>query len=164
MRSTVVLGVVLGGLMCSVAFGQIGGITSGDPRVKRLLDGLGFRYKVTKSHDFELFFDVGDGRSHRVFINSDTEKYKDFEIREIYAASYHSKTRLPPDQLRMLLKDSGDKKLGGWSLISNEEGDLAVFTVKAAAELNEDDMRSLIQLVTDAADDMEKELTGTDDL
>jgi len=159
-----IIGAVLGAMACGLAFGQIGGKTSGDPRVKRLLDSLGYKYKLTNNHDFELVFEVGDGRSQKVFISSATEKYKEFEIREVYSACYRSTKPLSPDQLRRLLTDSGDKKLGGWILVRKEDGDVAVFTVKAAADVTEDDMETLMQLVTDAADVMEKELTGTDDL
>lgn len=147
-----------------LAYGQIGGKTSGDPRVKRVLDSLGYKYELTKSQDFRLVFKLNQGRSQLVFVNSNTEEYGDFEIREIWATCYRSTKRLSPDQLRTLLSDSGHKKLGAYSLISSDEVELAVFTVKAAADVNEDDMRSLITLVTEAADEMEEALTGTDDL
>lgn len=63
MKKAWLIGTVLGVMTCGLASGQIGGKTSGDPRVKRLLDSLGFKYKVTNSHDFVLVFEVGDGRS-----------------------------------------------------------------------------------------------------
>lgn len=66
--------------------------------------------------------------------------------------------------MRILLEDSAARKLGAWCLLSAEEGDLAVFKVKPAAELSDEDMRSLIKLVTEVADEMEDRLTGTDDL
>lgn len=155
--------IAVGLVACGVAFGQIGGTTSGDPRVKRVLDSLGYKYSITKQHNFALVFNVGNGRSQLVTVNSGTEKYKSFEIREIHAVCYRSKTRLTVDQLRTLLKDSGDKKLGAWSVYSNDDVDVAIFTVKAAAELSDEDMGALITLVTESADEMELKLTGTDD-
>lgn len=164
MKKAWLINTLLVAMGCGLAFGQIGGKTSGDPRVKRLLDSLGYRYELTKSQDFSLVFKLREGRSHMVFVSSSTEKYDDFEIREIWATCYRSAKRLSPDQLRTLLADSGNKKLGAYSLVSNDEVEVAVFTVKAAADMNEDDMRSLIKLTTEAADEMELELTGTDDL
>jgi hypothetical protein len=155
---------VLGAPACGLAVGQIGGKTSGDPRVTRMLDSLEYKYDLTKSLDFSLTFKLSDGRSQVVFVNSNTEHHGDFEIREIWSTCYRSTKRLSPVQFRKLLSDSGSKKLGAYSLISSDEVELAIFSVKAVADVNADDMQSLIQLAITAADEMEMELTVTDDL
>lgn len=164
MRHVTIGAIALGAVVSGLAFGQIGGTTSGDKRVKQVLDDIGYKYKLTKAHDFELIFDVGKGRSQRVIVESGTNQYGTFEVRVIGSTGYHSETRLTERQLRILLEDSAARKLGAWCVLSGDEGDLAIFTVKAAAELSDEDMRALIVLVTEVADEMEERLTGADDL
>lgn len=158
------VGTLVVAFSCGVVFGQIGGTTSGDPRVKRLLDEAGLKYSLTKAHDFKLLFAVDDNRSQLVFVNSNTENYKQFEVREIWSVAYRSTTKLTAGQMRMLLTQTAKNKLGEWSLTDVGDEEIATFTVKAAAVLSKDDLETLIRLVTSSADEMEKELTGSDDL
>lgn len=48
MRHVTIGAIALGVVVCGLAFGQIGGTTSGDKRVKRVLDDLGYKYRLNQ--------------------------------------------------------------------------------------------------------------------
>lgn len=155
---------LIGGLLVGwqSAFAQIGG-NSGDSRVKNALEKLGYKYDVNSTGRIKLTFKVTDERTQLIFINSSTENYENFEIREVWSPAYKSEGQLPRDVANRLLISSNDKKLGAWQVSVSDNTYLAVFSVKIAANSDSESLKSTMQLVMRVADEMEKELTGKDD-
>lgn len=143
---------------------QLGKKKAGDPRVQKILDEAKLKYEVTSDGDFKLIFKVDDDRSQVVFINSATESYGDFEIREIWSISMVAGAEgFEPGLLRKMLTDNQRKKLGAWNLITTNEKEYAAFTAKISADLAAKEMLDVVQAVLETADEREKLELGSDD-
>lgn len=154
--------------MASGAHAQIGPAggdkTSGpDARVQTLLDKLGYKYTVTKSGNYKLTFETEDGRSQVVIVNSTTETYKNFEIREIWSTAYETSGSLSGEVALKLLEDSELSKLGFWVVSKGESKSIAVYEVRLAANADTESLNSALINVTKSADVMEKKLTDGDE-
>lgn len=66
--------------------------------------------------------------------------------------------------MRKLLKKNDEMKLGSWKIGNMNGKELAIFYAQIAADTDQATLLRALQLVSEAADDMEKELTGKDDL
>lgn len=151
-------------LLGSSAHAQIGGKKPHDVRVMKLLDAEDLKYEITSDGDFKLGNRFKNGRTHLLWVNSNTEKYQKLEIREVWSVGYIANGKLSPEEMRTLLKDNSRKKLGSWKIITSNEKDIAVFYVQIAADSDRDSFLSAVQIVSESADEMEKQLTGKDDL
>jgi hypothetical protein len=143
---------------------QIGAKKEHDARVERLLEAIDLKYEIDSDGDFQLGNRFDNGRTQRLFVNSNTERYQNMEIREVWSVAYISEDAVSSTIMRNLLKDNGTKKLGSWKLITNNGKEVAVFYAQIAADADRTAFLSALQIVSQAADEMEKQLTGKDDL
>lgn len=134
-----------------------------DPRVKRVLDQTDMKYTIDKDGDFKFLFELPGGRDQVVFINSRTEKYNGFEIREIWSPGYSSDAPFSPAIANRLLVNNFETKLGAWQTTRMNNKNFAVFTAKVDAFLNAQQLEVVLTAVHRIADEMEKEITGRDD-
>lgn len=143
-----------------------GGRKTGDPRVKALLEQIGYKYELTTGGDFKLVpIKTDDGRSQLVYVNSTTQQYGTLEIREVMSPAYLSNGPLSAAVANRLLRENSDVKFGAWRIELHNNGQkyLALFAVQIAANSDAETLRLAIKSVLLVADRMEKELTGTDD-
>lgn len=138
----------------------------GDATVRAMLDAEKIKYSVNDSGNFLVTWRVGDsGRTQLAVINSATESYEGFAIRQIWSVAYKG-TRLPRNAMAQLLIDNGAKKIGAWELATNERNnsEWVVFTIKVPANLPAKQLRAMSSVVAEVADEMEEKLDGGDDL
>ena len=131
-----------------------------DMRVMAILDAAELNYEIDDDQDFRLFYDIDDGeRSQTVWVRSATNTRFDTEIREVWSYIYrHPTTRLPPDLMLRMLRDSFERIMGSWAL----DDQLLLYVVRVPVG---DDMM-LIDALSDAAvvaDALEKDILGTDE-
>lgn len=134
-----------------------------DPRVKRLLDKLKYKYEVDEDGDYKLVFDLDDdeedskkGRSQLVYVRSPVFDYGSHEVREVWAPAYKAKgDELPAEVANRLLEASQESKLGGWA----KQGRYAVFVIKVATNASAEQLDDAINAAIQSADQMEAELT-----
>jgi hypothetical protein len=134
-----------------------------DARVKKLLDARDIKYTITNLGNFKVVFELEGGRRKSALISSATWKYRNMEIREILSPAYKSDAPFTAEIADRLLADSNDKKLGAWALRKQADGYYAVFITKIPADSDVDSFFSALKLTLEAADQMEKELTGKDE-
>jgi len=146
------------------AAAQIGAKKDHDRRIERLLDEVDLKFEIDSDGDFKVGNKFDSGRTHIIYINSHTEKYGNLEIREIWSVGFISDGQLTPTVMRKLLKKNADMKLGSWKIGNSDGKELAVFYAQIAADTDKDTLLRSLQLVSQAADLMENELTGKDDL
>ncbi len=146
------------------SYGQLGGGSAAqyDGRVKRALDAAGLKYTIDSDGDFKLEFDLDNGRTQIVFINTKTYTYDNFEIREVWSPGYQSTSQFSANVATRLLADNMDKKIGAWQTMRLNGKVTAVFAAKVAADMTAEQLRSILKAVSRSADAMEKELVGTD--
>ena len=70
---------------------------------------------------------------------------------------------LPQEVALALLEDNYDKKIGAWNIQRVENQYVAVFAAKISALMSADQMKSIILIVVESADELEKKLTGGGD-
>ena len=143
---------------------QIGAKKEHDARVERLLDTIGLKYQIDSDGDFTLTNQLDSGRTQLFWVNSNTERYNIMEIREVWSIAYISEGLVSSTIMRTLLKDNGSKKLGSWKLTTDKGKECVVFYAQIAANSDKNAFLGALQLVSQAADEMEKQLTGKDDL
>lgn len=144
----------------------VGARKAGDPRVKALLDQIGYKYELTIDGDFKLIpITTDNGRSQLAYVISKTQPYGTLEIREIMSPAYSSTGPLPAAVANRLLRENSEVKLGAWRVEPHANGQksLALFAVQVTAGSDAETLRLAIKSVILVADRMEKELTGTDD-
>ncbi len=142
---------------------MIGDTKHPDDRVEKLLVALGLKYKIDGDGDFKLGFGLDKGRSQLVWVNSNTSSYRGMEVREVWSIAYESTVEFPADVSFKLLRKNRAMKLGAWEAAKMGDKYYAVFSVKISANSDAETLRSVVNFVVEAADEMEQELVGKDD-
>ncbi|MEN9978733.1 MAG: hypothetical protein ABIK38_00105 [candidate division WOR-3 bacterium] len=156
--------IMIAGILLAIGMGSL--LTAGDPdlRVKAILDDAGYKYEIDSDNDFKMVFDTDENRTQLVFVNSGTETYGDFEIREVWSPVYKFKGNLPAGHANKLLEQSYMKKIGSFDVWVRSDGSKVVrFCAKIAADADASTLTDVIRAVYTTADLMEKELTGKKD-
>ena len=133
-----------------------------DPRVETALDQLELSYSLTDDNTYKMTLNVGDNRTHLLFVNSRTETYQNTEIREIWAPAYRSAQALQPHLANRLLKDSYQKKMGAWQTSQSDGIYYVTFVAKIPVDLDLQSLGNILVLVVETADEMERELSDED--
>ncbi|MGO8703657.1 MAG: hypothetical protein ACLQVA_07545 [Candidatus Brocadiia bacterium] len=134
-----------------------------DARIKKVLDARKIEYDLTRSGNFKVTFNLKNGRSQVAIISSATYRYMNLEIREILSPAYRSVAPFTAEVADRLLADNNDKKLGAWVMQKDKDGYYAMFVTKIPADSSDESFISALRLTLEAADEMEKELTGKDE-
>ena len=140
--------------------------SAADPRVMRALNEEGLKYEVDDDGDYMVVMSwEEDGRSHLVFVNSQVEVMGGEEIREVWAVAFRSSQPSIPGKLAIrLLEENSKFKIGAWEMGSNENGVRVHFTARVPTTAGSAFLHEVIDAVSVTADEMEKELLGTDEL
>ena len=132
-----------------------------DPVVKAQLDARGTPFSIDEDGDFQITVDVGGGRTQLVWVRSVVESTDHHKVREIWSPGYRSGTDgFSAAIANDLLERSNLLKLGSWV----KQEDVAMLVVKIPADANADALDEAIDLAAAAADALERELMGSDDL
>jgi hypothetical protein len=150
-------------LFAAVLFaGTAASAPDGDASVKKRLDERGMKYEVYEDGDFKLTFSYKqDSRSQLVFISGSTESVGVFDIREVFAPALKlADFPLSGPKTKELLESSGEYKLGSWEI----RGEVLYYVIKLPDTVDAEELESALEIAAEAADDMELELSGKDDL
>jgi len=134
-----------------------------DERIRKQLEALELKYELSSTGNYKLVFDMGEGRSQVVIINSSTEKLETLEIREIWSPAYKSKGQLPKDVANQMLESSFDQKIGAWQVMTSDDDHMATYAAKIAANADNKTLMLIIRAVATAADRMESKVTTGDE-
>lgn len=156
-------------VLCSSASAQLGrkirDKNEADERVKTVFDEIGWKYQIDEDNDFRSVQSLDDDRSHVVFVNTRTSHIRNMEVREVWAPAYYSDDPLDADAANYLLEMNADYKVGSWSVQKLNDGRyIVIFRIVISAESDEIALIGSIRVVSEAADELEKEVLGTDDL
>lgn len=137
-----------------------------DERVRQALEAVGWKYDVDRDGDFRVIISwEEDGRSQLVFVNSATNSLGGQEVREVWSEGWRrSGDTFPPAIAVRLLEANASYKLGAWELRRAGGVARAAFTARIPANLPAEQLQAVISTAAVTADEMEKELVGTDDL
>jgi hypothetical protein len=135
----------------------------GDPRVRPLLDEIGWRYEVDSDGDYKLTFNYSDGRRHLVYLSSATYKLGSLDVRKVWAPAVFLGSHVNEHIAYELLRANSSVKIGAWRLAQNRQGFFAVFAAQISAETDAQSLATVVRAVGATADEAEKRLTGRDD-
>jgi hypothetical protein len=132
-----------------------------DAVVKAQLDAKGTPYSIDDDGDFQIVVNVGDGRTQLVWVRSAVESTDQHKVREIWSPGYRSETgSFSAAIANDLLERSNLLKLGSWV----KQDDVAMLVIKIPAGADADALDEAIDLAAAAADSLEQELMGSDEL
>lgn len=142
------------------------GAGQADARVQQALEAVGWKYEVDSDGDFRVIISwEEDGRSQLVFVNSVTNTLGDQEIREVWSEGWRREGDTFPAAIAVrLLEANSSYKVGAWELRRAGGAARAAFTARVPASMTAGQLEKLVSTVAATADEMEKELLGTDDL
>jgi len=132
-----------------------------DPRVEAALKAAGLGYGIDEG-DFRLDYDVGQGRSQRVWVASETARIDQLEIRDVWSVAARGKGEVPADLARMLLKENVRMILGAWQVNQSQDEYLVVFAAQVDASADPATLQKAIEVVMFSADRVEKQLSDKD--
>ncbi|HNX04253.1 MAG TPA: hypothetical protein PKI32_02055 [Opitutales bacterium] len=135
-----------------------------DPRVAPLLDAINKPYNIDSDGDYKLILRFDDSRSQLLYVNSNTNTFGNMEIREVWSPAVKADDGLTYDQMKRLLVHNDKVKIGAWRIMTMNGKDVAVYAVQMPAASDAETLKNVIQAVSVTADEMEKEMLGTDDL
>ena len=156
--STLILILIIGN-----SYGQNTNSDYYDLRIKKLLDSKDVNYTITKNNNFRINVITEDEpkkRTQAVYVNSVTSKWYEYEIREITSTALQlKKNDVRIKMLYELLQKNGNIKAGAWEVNeyeSDKEFYYLTFSLKVSTNINADDLKSLLFLVANEADRIEK--------
>ncbi len=160
MKRAALIGAILTLIVASQLFAG-----SPDQRIKKILDEAELKYTIDDDGDFKMVLDMENGRSQLCYINSNVQDFQSMQIREIWSPGFKSEGPLPAAVANRLLEESHNKKIGAWEtwVGSNGKTRMAVFTIKVDADCSPANLLIAVLGAVQAADSMEKEITGKDD-
>jgi hypothetical protein len=131
-----------------------------DAALGKQLTAAGVKFSTDKDGDYQMTFELEDGRTQLVYALSRVESYGSNRVREIWSPGYrYSTPELDAKVANRLLEHSGNVILGGWV----RQKSTAMFVVKLAADASPAELRDAIEAAAACADTLEKELTGGKD-
>ena len=132
-----------------------------DDSVASRLEARGMQTEVDEDGDYKVVLSYPDQqRTQIVFVSGSTESIGGFTVREVFAPAARLSDGIDGDQALELLSDSRNNKLGSWEL----GGDILYFVIKLPDELDAERLEVAMNIAASVADDMERELTGMDEL
>lgn len=127
-----------------------------DPAIARQLDSLGLEHEVDADGDYQMVYELDDGRTQLVYVRSAVEHYGSLRVREIWSPGFQIKGGdFPAAVANRLLVDSNLAKIGSWV----RQGDTAMYVVKIDADASADELSDAIDAAIRTADKLEQELT-----
>lgn len=135
---------------------------AGDDRVRKALEDIPLKYKVDSDGDFRVVVGFDDERDQLVFVNSDTVKYDEIEVRKVWSVAATSEDGFPRAKLLSLLEKNSSYKIGSWRIGKIGGKDAAIFYATIPADADGKYLNSIVALISIEADELEKEWSGDD--
>lgn len=133
-----------------------------DPRLRAALEAEGFEYTVSRGGDLQVLIHFNeDDRSQYVRLQSSTRRFRNIEYRDVYSTAFHfdAAAGLDAALARRLLESNNTFTLGFWAL----QDDVVFSIARIPAQASPAMVREAIGFVAAEADELEKELLGSDD-
>jgi hypothetical protein len=132
-----------------------------DSVVRAQLEKKGTPFEVDDDGDFKITVRIDDDRTQLVWVRSVVEETDHLLVREIWSPGYRSEgATFPAAVANDLLERSNNLKLGSWV----KQDRTAMLVTKISADASADQLDEAIDLTAVAADAVELDLTGKDDL
>ncbi|MDX1454409.1 MAG: hypothetical protein R3217_03045 [Gammaproteobacteria bacterium] len=137
------------------------GAMAADDRVASALNDIGMAYNIDQDGDYAIVISFDDDRTQLVFVRSAVYDSRGVVMRDIWSPGYvHGSDDMPADLLSRLLSENVGTVMGNWARENREIS----YVVKLTADASATELRAAILEAAEQADELEKELLGSDDL
>lgn len=154
-------GLIVVGLMTMIL--AISAAHAADTRVQEALEERGIPFEIDDDGDFRVVFTwQQDDRTQLVIISSSTQMVGDVEIREVRSAGFSSTEELPCSTARLLLSENTSFKIGAWETVTIAGQTMVFFTARVRADSTPAQLVTAAQIAGSYADELEKQLLGSD--
>lgn len=127
--------------------------------IEGLLKQAELEYTIDKDGDYRLVFNQGGGRLQVVWINGKREDLGEFEVLSLFSLAYCG--ALTKAMTLDLLSDR--YKVGNWTTLKKSNGEFEVyFRAQVSAGIRSADFRTCCEHVAEAADELERLWTDSD--
>lgn len=135
-----------------------------DARIEKALKQAQISYELQKDGGYKVTLNTPGSRHQNAFITSSLGKLLDGESRVIF--SYAAISDHPPSpETANLLLERNIKEPGAWAILKLPDGKFGiVYLIYLRADADTVTLVAALQIVTEAADKMEKQLTAKDEL
>lgn len=131
-----------------------------DESVAALLNKIGMAYNIDQDGDYAIVIHFQDERSQLVFVRSAVYDSRGVAMRDIWSDGYvHENANIPNELQTRLLEENVGTVMGNWSREDNK----IAYVVKLPADASLEQLRAGILEAAEQADELEKELLGSDD-
>ncbi len=131
-----------------------------DERLLNALNSLSMKYSLEQ--ETVVFKQPVGKRTQVVYIDSKTDIFDKFEVRQVYSTIHESETPISQAILQKLLIANGKKKIGAFELLVREGVYFVVFTAKIPPDLDAVNLKAVIDIVATSADNAEDTLFFAD--
>lgn len=126
---------------------------------RQKLDRIGWKYDMTENGNYRVTFNVGGTKRTQLFyISGETQSYDCLVIREFFAPAAKISDSVNGAKALELMAESHTKKMGSWEI----HGDMLMYTAKVSDAIDGEELRSLMNIIVNTADEAELKLTGAD--
>lgn len=123
------------------------------------LDRIGWKYDMLENGNYRVTFNVGGTKRTQLFyISGGTQDYDCLVIREFFAPAAKVSASVNGARALELMAESHTKKMGSWEI----HGDTLMYTAKVSDAIDGEELRSLMNIIVNTADEAELKLTGAD--
>ncbi|MDX1442290.1 MAG: hypothetical protein R3270_00790 [Gammaproteobacteria bacterium] len=133
-----------------------------DTRVLQQLNDIGMAYQIDGDNDFAIVIEFDDGRSQMLFVRSKVYSSRGMGMRDVWSHAFVPGEGgvIPAALQTRLLEENFNAVMGGWVRSEDRIAYMAKIPEDAPAEV----LRAAILEVAELADELEKELHGSDEL
>lgn len=134
-----------------------------DQDLRALLNETGLPVQFLDGGVFAFALDLGNNRSHQVYINSEINDFDGYKVREIWAPAAFSTEGFSEDTMRSILNDAGNEKATSWKFLNIGGNETLVAFTKVPVDITSKDLINLCSLIMATADEWELKITEKDD-
>ncbi|RMF32962.1 MAG: hypothetical protein D6747_07925 [Chlorobiota bacterium] len=134
-----------------------------DPRVAQVLDAGSIRYSIDDDGDYRIINRIDSTRTQLCLVLSRTSTYGKIEVRDVISVAYKIAGDLPVRLMQRLLEQNSRTKIGAWAIQHEGDWTIVLFRTQIAADAELLPLLHAVLVVTMTADELEMELTGTDE-
>ncbi|MCA9185662.1 MAG: hypothetical protein R3E01_31365 [Pirellulaceae bacterium] len=132
--------------------------------VKAALSELKIQYEIDEDNDYKVELQTQGNRTQLCYILSESGKWSTLNYREVWSPAHVYEGQLSPELAERVLRDSGQRLIGGWCVTDWGEGRKCLyFTAKVPPNLSAKSLHEVMSVVALVADTLEKEISGETD-
>ena len=128
-----------------------------DPRLERLMDKTGLKYRFDDDDDVRVAFDsTWGGEDVIVYVNNDTSSFEDLTVRDVWGVAFVSED-IPGNVILAAIQQNNELKVGAWSWFKLSDKEVLKFSYAVPTDIAAAELEDVIQAAAKTIDAFRKE-------